>query len=120
MHNHLIVASVAAATGALLPGPAAAAGARTAWGDPDLQGTYTSDNSIGVPFERPQQFGERAELTADEYARRFDANEEQLAKDRNPLPESEFSAEDPAAINASRHWLERPEMPSHATGAPSV
>src|SRR5262245_56361969 len=100
---------------ALVAGGALAAGPRTPWGDPDLQGTYTSDNSIGVPFERPQQFGTRAELTAEEYAQRVGANDEQLAKDKNPLPESEFSAEDPSAINASRHWLERPETPSHAT-----
>ena len=88
---------------------------RTAWGDPDLQGTYTSDNSIGVPFERPTQYGERAELTDEEYVAKVSANEEQVAKDQNPLPESEFSAEDPAAINASRHWLERPDTPSRAT-----
>ena len=88
---------------------------RTPWGDPDLRGTYTSDNSIGVPFERPAQFGTRAQLTDEEYAARVSSNDEQVAKDKNPLPESEFSAEDPAAINASRHWLERPEMPSRAT-----
>jgi hypothetical protein len=88
---------------------------RTAWGDPDLQGTYTSDNSIGVPFERPTQFGERAMLTDEEYAAKVNANEEQLAKDQDPEPESEFSAEDPSAINASRHWLERPDVPSRAT-----
>jgi hypothetical protein len=88
---------------------------RTSWGDPDLRGTYTSDNSIGVPFERPTQFGERATLTDEEYAAKVDANEAQIAKDQNPEPESEFSAEDPSAINASRHWLERPEVPSRAT-----
>jgi hypothetical protein len=93
----------------------AAAGPRTSWGDPDLQGVYTSDNSIGVPFERPTQFGTRAELTAEEYEQRVAANDQQVAKDQNPSPESEFSADDPAAINASRHWLERPENPSHAT-----
>src|SRR5688572_22656964 len=86
-----------------------------AWGDPDLQGTYTSDNSIGVPFERPAQYGDRAELTDEEYSAKVNANEEQIAKDQNPEPESEFSAEDPSAINASRHWLERPETPSRAT-----
>jgi hypothetical protein len=97
-------------------GLAGAQGApRTPWGDPDLRGTYTSDNSIGVPFERPTQYGERAELTDEEYAAKVDANEEQIAKDQNALPESEFSAEDPSAINASRHWLERPETPSRAT-----
>lgn len=89
--------------------------ARTPWGDPDLRGTYTSDNSIGVPFERPQQYGTRAELTDEEYAARVSANEAQVAKDLNPEPESEFSADDPAAINASRHWLERPAQPSRAT-----
>jgi hypothetical protein len=88
---------------------------RTAWGDPDLSGTYTSDNSIGVPLERPAQFGTRAELTDEEYAARVNANDVQIAKDQNPLPESEFSAEDAAAINASRHWLERPDVPSRAT-----
>ena len=34
---------------------------KTPWGEPDLRGTYTSDNSIGVPFERPAQFGDRAD-----------------------------------------------------------
>jgi hypothetical protein len=88
---------------------------RTPWGDPDLRGTYTSDNSIGVPFERPTQYGERAELTDEEYAAKVNANDEQIAKDLNPLPESDFSAEDRSAINASRHWLERPDVPSRAT-----
>ncbi len=87
----------------------------TPWGDPDLRGTYTSDNSIGVPFERPTQYGPRAELTDEEYAAKVAANEEQIAKDQNPSPESEFSSEDPSAINASRHWLERPDVPSRAT-----
>ncbi len=58
---------------------------RTPWGDPDLRGTYTSDNSIGVPFERPAQFGARAELTDQEYAARVNANDEQIAKDQNPF-----------------------------------
>jgi hypothetical protein len=97
-----------------LAATAHAAAPRTAWGDPDLRGTYTSDNSIGVPFERPQQFGTRATLTDEEYTTRLNANEEQIEKDKNPKPESEF-AEDSAANNAPRHWLERPEMPSHAT-----
>ena len=92
----------------------AAEPARTPWGDPDLRGTYTSDNSIGVPFERPAQFGTRALLSDEEYAQRVNANEEQIAKDLDAAPESEFSADDPAAINASRHWLERATVPSRA------
>lgn len=39
---------------------------KTPWGDPDLQGTWTSDDTWGVPFERPATFGNRAFLTEDE------------------------------------------------------
>ena len=35
---------------------------RTAWGDPDLQGTYTNKNEFNTPFERPAEFeGRRVE-----------------------------------------------------------
>ena len=27
---------------------------RTPWGDPDLQGVWSSDEEAGVPFERPR------------------------------------------------------------------
>jgi hypothetical protein len=87
---------------------------KTPWGDPDLRGTYTSDNSIGVPFERPQQFGTRATLTDEEFEAREKANAEQVAKDNNERPESKFE-EDEAANNAPRHWLERGTKLSHAT-----
>ncbi len=43
-----------------------AASSKTPWGDPDLQGTWTSDDTWGVPFERPKNFGTRATLTEDE------------------------------------------------------
>ncbi len=99
---------------ALLRPALAAQAPRTAWGDPDLQGTYTSDNSIGVPFERPEPFGTRSRLTDDEYAERVKGNQEQLAKDLAARPRAS-SRRDPSAINASRHWLERPELPSRAT-----
>jgi hypothetical protein len=92
--------------------PAGAQTPRTPWGDPDLQGTYTSDNSIGVPFERPARFGTRTELTDEEYAQRVQANEEQVATDQVGTP---FVADDPASINAPRHWLERAALPSRAT-----
>lgn len=47
---------------------------KTAWGDPDLQGVWTSDDSIGVPFERPRQYGNRKLLTEGEYAARTQEN----------------------------------------------
>jgi hypothetical protein len=87
---------------------------KTAWGDPDLRGTYTSDNSIGVPLERPARFGDRATLTEEEFAARDKANLEQVAKDQNERPESTFE-EDEAANNAPRHWLERGTRLSRAT-----
>ena len=43
---------------------------KTAWGDPDLQGVWTSDDFYGVPFERPAQYGDRKFLTDEEYAAR--------------------------------------------------
>jgi hypothetical protein len=47
---------------------------RTAWGDPNLQGIWTSDDSIGVPFERPKRYGNRKRLTEEEYAERAHEN----------------------------------------------
>jgi hypothetical protein len=43
---------------------------RTSWGDPDLQGTWTSDDQRDVPFERPARFGNRRYLTDEEFAER--------------------------------------------------
>jgi len=43
---------------------------KTAWGDPDLQGVWTSDDFYGVPFERPAQYGDRKFLNDEEYAAR--------------------------------------------------
>ena len=65
---------------AILAVPSAQTTPRTPWGDPDLEGTYTSDNSIGVPFERPMQFGTRATLTEEEYAQRAKGNADQLVR----------------------------------------
>jgi hypothetical protein len=49
---------------------------RTPWGHPDLQGIWTTDEEIGVPFERPVELGEKALLTDQELADRA----EQLKK----------------------------------------
>jgi hypothetical protein len=43
---------------------------KTSWGDPDLEGTWTSDDQYGVPFERPAKFGDRKWLTEQEFAER--------------------------------------------------
>jgi hypothetical protein len=46
--------------------------ARTSWGDPDFHGEWTTEGEYGVPFERPVQYGTRAFLTDEEYAKRLD------------------------------------------------
>jgi hypothetical protein len=43
---------------------------KTPWGDPDLQGMWPSGAMTGVPFQRPESFGERSELTDAEFAAR--------------------------------------------------
>jgi hypothetical protein len=45
--------------------------ARTAWGDPDLHGEWTTEGEYGVPFERPPQFGTREFMNDGEYANRM-------------------------------------------------
>jgi hypothetical protein len=74
-----ILAMCAISTAAAVDAPQAAAGTwappKTAWGEPDLQGVWTSDDSIGVPFERPRRYGNRRQLTDEEYAERQKENE---------------------------------------------
>jgi hypothetical protein len=53
------------------PKPPAAAKAwvapKTPWGDPDIEGTWTSDAANGIPMQRPAQFAGRAELSDEEF-----------------------------------------------------
>lgn len=41
---------------------------KTPWGDPDLQGIYTSDDFMNTPLERPAAFGDRLYFTEEEVA----------------------------------------------------
>jgi len=51
------------------PVPAGAqATPRTPWGDPDLQGTWTTDDTIGVPIQRPPALGHKLFLTDEDLA----------------------------------------------------
>ena len=43
---------------------------RTAWGHPDLEGIWTTDDMRGVPMARPQNFGTRMYLSDEEFAAR--------------------------------------------------
>ena len=43
---------------------------RNAFGQPDLEGIWTSDDMKGVPMARPAQYGNRAYLSDEEFAKR--------------------------------------------------
>jgi hypothetical protein len=83
---------------------------RTAWGDPDISGLFTTDDELGVPFERPAQFGTRQYVTAEEYAQRQTQAERTEEADRE-----QFVAPRPQQTNGPvgggtgppAHWLER-------------
>ena len=59
--------------------------AKTPWGDPDLQGTYTNKDESGIPFERPSQFAGKTNADVDdEELRELIAERSKAAVDRAP------------------------------------
>ena len=83
----------------------------TPWGDPDLQGTWSSEAELSVPFERSPQYGDRRFLTEGEYAQRQKQTATQLQSD---LAEFEVFTADTrnagavgSATSPPPHWLER-------------
>jgi len=46
---------------------------RLSWGDPNLQGTFTSRDMSGIPMVRPKEDGTRRQLTAEEFRQRVAA-----------------------------------------------
>jgi hypothetical protein len=85
--------------------------ARTPWGDPDIQGLWTSEPELGVPFERPARYGNRLEVNDEELA------ELKTQADRQAQAASaDFDVETADISNAGSvgsatspppHWLER-------------
>ena len=99
-----------AAIGAQAPATAGTA-PRTPWGEPDLQGTWTSEAELSVPFERPREYGTRQMLTDAELAARQATLQKQTASDN-----ADFDLETADTSNAGQvgsatspppHWLER-------------
>ena len=84
---------------------------RTPWGSADLQGTWTSEGELGVPFERPAQFGERQYLTDEEFADRV---RQARRQEEQALAEIDVFTADVSNAGAvgsptspPPHWLER-------------
>jgi len=98
---HLIAATRAATA---QTSPAATWNVRTPWGDPDLQGEWTSEGEFGVPFERPPQFGTRQFLTDEEYAKRLE--DVRIRDDRDLAPVEVLSGKVDAPNAPIPHWRE--------------
>jgi hypothetical protein len=91
---------------------------KTSWGDPDLEGTWTSDDQFGVPFERPEKFGDRKWLTEQELAERVQEDELlQTSIEAGVRPNAGFWARqkgvDAAAVPAN--WVEYARRASRQT-----
>jgi len=77
---------------------------RTPWGDPDLQGEWTTEGEYGVPLERPAQYGTRQFLTDAEYAARI---EDVRVRDERDLARVDVLSGKVDAPNAPiPHWRE--------------
>ena len=64
---------------------------RTAWGEPDLQGAWTTDDVLNIPLQRPARFGTRLYLTDEEFAARVKADElNRRILERVPLSRRSF------------------------------
>jgi hypothetical protein len=91
---------------------------KTAWGQPDLQGTWS--NALVVPFERPKQFGERQYLTEAEHQKAVDVL---LKRDELPGRDSRTSqgkdirgTEKDVARAYNEHWFgDKPTEVSYRT-----
>src|SRR5262245_19737441 len=59
----IVVASLAGQSPPASTGTNSYTPPKTPWGDPDLQGIWPGTDMVGVPFERPAQFGTRLFLT---------------------------------------------------------
>jgi hypothetical protein len=69
---------------------------RTAWGDPDLEGVWTSDNNFSIPLERPAAVADKEFLDGKDY--------EEALKSRSRLIDAVADGGDVGA--GPSHWYE--------------
>jgi len=84
---------------------------KTPWGDPDLQGTWTSDDCIGAPMNRQASFGDRKYYTEQELAQTEQGIERQQQNDlvETIAPDARVTTGPPG------HWGERARRPCRQT-----
>src|SRR5947207_518035 len=127
----VIVAVFAAASeptaGQRAPAAKASPNAKTAWvaprmpwGDPDIAGIFTTDDELGVPFERPEQFAGRELVTEEEFAQRLTQAERQAEADSEEFiaPRAGNAPEGAGGTGPPNHWLEHGK-PSRTSRRPA-
>jgi hypothetical protein len=85
--------------------------AKTPWGDPDLQGTYTSDDCINTPMNRPANLGEKRYYTEAELAQA----EARIARQAEADKQEFVAANAVVTVNPPGHWGERARRPCKQT-----
>ena len=112
------LAATLAAAGALTLSAADYKAPKTSWGEPDLQGVWSSAAELSTPFERNPSYGDRQWLTEEEFTQRLKQTTAQIDSDN-----AEFTVDNADTANAGAvgsatspppHWLERSET-SHRT-----
>src|SRR5262252_4273184 len=84
---------------------------KTSWGDPDIQGTWTSDDYIGVPLQRNADQGTRLQRSEQEIAA-AQANIQRTAE-RNSQEFQQPNAQ--ITVNPPGHWGEGARRPALQT-----
>ena len=84
---------------------------KTPWGDPDLQGTWTSDDCIGTPLQRPANLGEKLYYSEEELAQR----QSRLAKQRETDLQESVAGDQRVGTGPPSHWGERARRPCKQT-----
>ena len=74
---------------------------RTPWGDPDLQGVW--NHGTITPLERPPEYGDRVQLTAEEVAALNLASETRATSERR----KELTREQDVALAYNQAWWDR-------------
>src|ERR1700733_3375733 len=84
---------------------------KTPWGDPDMQGTWTGDDCIGTPENRPASFGNRGYYTEQELA-----DKEKQIQQRHERDSVETVAKDArVGTGPPNHWGESARRPCKQT-----
>ena len=85
---------------------------KTPWGDPDLQGIWSGDSAFGIPLQRPEALGTKAELTDKEFAEKV-ARDERTRK-RASTPSARSATTTPGSRESFRQTsliIDPPERP---------